>query len=298
MCISHVHFHVHFHENAVIKLQTQGNQKLMAFSYTLLAKSAPQGAFVNGGQMCTICASMLAMALASGLFPDPLATTDKTMLQRMLSFIMYHSSLLQTRWLSEERRRTHQQHCTEQRQVMEVIKFIQENDSMHMWQTGPLKECFGTLGTNLVMPEQSEMNKENNGQENNGQENNGQNMQDETETVFSTFEELLANKMQPGDCLAVTFGSHTICMQKHPTNEYGWYVFDSLSGQLVYVQPETTADILEFCNIRKKTVDLGSNNEDLMFSGVICCPPPLSSLPSYSSHSSLPSAHSALSSSR
>jgi hypothetical protein len=228
---------------------------------TLVAQCPPQTQYVNGGQMCTICASMLCMAMASGLFPEDAVTfQNKQILSSMLHYIMQHASFLQTQWLNDH------QNTNTQRQIMEVVHFIQANDRMQFWQTGPMKECFGTIDashgkkSDWVQPfmQQQKISSQPAFHE------------DNEHILVCELHTLLDTHMHVGDTLALTFRGHTICIQKRRQEQGHWYVFDSMSGNLVHVENcRKSEDLLQFCNIKvPKSENL--KDSDCCYSGIIC----------------------------
>lgn len=120
------------------------------------ARVAGQMSYPNGGNMCSTCATTLAMAFAAGLVPDP-GTCSRVGLESMLSLIMMHSSRIQGQWLAgdnllpncprtqAQEGRQAQERRQERRQVHEVVQLVKMNDTNGMWRTGDLIECFGPV---------------------------------------------------------------------------------------------------------------------------------------------------------
>lgn len=187
---------------------------------TVIASIPVQGSFQNGSEMCTICSSMLCMAIASNLFPDPKTCSSRQLLENMLSYIMHHASMLQTKWMLEDSE-YNTSGSSARRQVMEVVEFIQGNDTRNLWKTGCLTECFGTIGPPSANEEGALLPVE---------ESNTQ----MDRIVVSGLEDLLHTHMQKEDTLAVTFAMHTVCLYKKCESE--WYVFDSLTGEMTCVE--------------------------------------------------------------
>lgn len=129
---------------------------------------------------------------------------------------------------------------------MEVIQFIQANDTMNLWKTGPLIECFGTL----LLP--STENTCNEG------------ICNESNMLVCDLETLLDTHVKIGDSLAVTFFMHTICMHRKSDSE--WYIFDSLSGEMVYLPEITQAKQMMSGFYKNINIDFSQHT----YSGVIC----------------------------
>jgi hypothetical protein len=206
---------------------------------TLIAQVPSQGCFVNGGEMCTICSSLFSMAMASGLFPSP-TQCPRDILQNMLLHLMHHSSVIQTRWLQDP---SSPMQNTAQRQVIEIVKFVLENNSMQLWTTGKIIECFGTVG---VIPFSSSISEKDNDNKKNDKENNDRDNKDNKKEqednkkeqekndkeksdkekeqdndnldpinmVVVEMADLLNHHMKDGDTVSVTYFHHTISIHK------------------------------------------------------------------------------------
>lgn len=206
----------------------------------VVARIPPQGNYPNGQEMCTICSSMLSMAMASGLFPSTtkedslLCDCAHELLESMLTYLMEHSSMLQTEWLVEEKKKGHRQ-----RQIMEVIQFIQSHDTMNMWSVDSMVECFGTL-----QPSKEELGAVDG-------------------MLVADMPTLLEEKMKCGQTLVITYGNHTISLHKHAQDERQWYGFDSLVGEFIHI---CNADGMELASrLTTKFVE----QPDMTYCGVI-----------------------------
>lgn len=128
----------------------------------IVASVAGQMSYPHGGNMCSTCATTLAMAFAAGLIPDP-STCSKDGMESMLSLIMMHSSRIQGQWLAgtlnmpspsynhaKKQQHDEQQHHrasarNSMKQVHEVVQLVKTYDTQGLWRTGGVVECFGPV---------------------------------------------------------------------------------------------------------------------------------------------------------
>ena len=152
---------------------------------------------------------------------------------------------------------------TAQRQVIEIVKFVHENNSMQLWTTGKIIECFGTVGG---IPFSSSISEENNDNKKNDKEKNDKEKEQDNDNLdpinmlVVEMADLLHHHMKDGDTVSVTYFHHTISIHKSQKpseknddeSENGiiqceWIVFDSLKGSLVHLNGFSASDVVAFC---------------------------------------------------